>query len=356
MHICHVSPQIFGGTAYFGGGERYVHNLASAQARRPQTSVSIVVGGSATATRKLENDVTLVHVKATASGSEWFAPDLVSYLHRADVVHVHQLFTATAQAAILAGAFVRRATFASDHGAGRRPGAVPSWINQCLRGVLAYSAFGARDLSARGLGKIAVAPGGVDAAYFAPSPSARRDSGLFAYVGRVLPHKRIERLITALPAGARAVICGRHYDSAYARRLRKLARGLPVSFVTDATDSDIRELYRRANGVVLLSDHTDIYGNYYAVPELMGFTLLEAMACGTPVVCWDAGAMPEFVDHGATGFVVSDLTALRAALEHLMDEQECSQMGNAARDFVVERFSAERVADALVATYTARDR
>jgi glycosyltransferase involved in cell wall biosynthesis len=36
----------------------------------------------------------------------------------------------------------------------------------------------------------------------------------------------------------------------------------------------------------------------------MGFTLLESQACGTPVVCTDAGAMHEFVDDGRTGFVV----------------------------------------------------
>lgn len=41
------------------------------------------------------------------------------------------------------------------------------------------------------------------------------------------------------------------------------------------------------------------------MPELMGFTLLESQASGTPAICTDAGAMAEFIDHERTGLVVA---------------------------------------------------
>lgn len=50
----------------------------------------------------------------------------------------------------------------------------------------------------------AVIPGGVDAEWFSPG-TAPADRNGFAYVGRVLPHKRLERAVAALPAGARVV-------------------------------------------------------------------------------------------------------------------------------------------------------
>ena len=53
----------------------------------------------------------------------------------------------------------------------------------------------------------------------------------------------------------------------------------------------------------------------------MGFTLLESQACGTPVICTDAGAMSEFVSHGHTGFVASQNSgvAIADALRKIID-------------------------------------
>lgn len=72
---------------------------------------------------------------------------------------------------------------------------------------------------------------------------------------------------------------------------------------------------------ILPSVHTNCYGGYTPVPELMGFTLLESQACGTPVICTDAGAMHEFVDDGKTGFVVQQNSgeAIAAALRQLVN-------------------------------------
>ena len=54
---------------------------------------------------------------------------------------------------------------------------------------------------------------------------------------------------------------------------------------------------------MLPSVYRDCYGHAHLAPELMGLTLLEAMACGTPAICSRVAAMPEFIREGETGFV-----------------------------------------------------
>ena len=65
------------------------------------------------------------------------------------------------------------------------------------------------------------------------------------------------------------------------------------------------EAYRRASCVVLPSVYQTMYGDKTNVPELLGQTLLEGMACGTPAICTDVASMPEVVQDQVTGFVGS---------------------------------------------------
>jgi glycosyltransferase involved in cell wall biosynthesis len=60
-------------------------------------------------------------------------------------------------------------------------------------------------------------------------------------------------------------------------------------------------------------DKDDLIGNAYALlfpidwPEPFGLVMIEALACGTPVIAWRHGSVPEIVDHGKTGFIVDNL-------------------------------------------------
>jgi glycosyltransferase involved in cell wall biosynthesis len=68
---------------------------------------------------------------------------------------------------------------------------------------------------------------------------------------------------------------------------------------------------------------SDFLGNALALvfpvnwPEPFGLAMIEAMACGTPVIAWNWGAVPEVIDHGVTGFIVTSEQEALAALEHL---------------------------------------
>jgi glycosyltransferase involved in cell wall biosynthesis len=80
--------------------------------------------------------------------------------------------------------------------------------------------------------------------------------------------------------------------------------------------------------------------------EPFGLSVIEAMACGTPVIAIDRGSMPELIEHGVNGFLVNSAGEAVAAIER------AAALDRAAiRQTVVERFSVERMADAYVALY-----
>ena len=93
-------------------------------------------------------------------------------------------------------------------------------------------------------------------------------------------------------------------DPATKERLAALARGKAVTFLHGLDDDALVREYRRAMCIVLPSVYRTDEGYETLVPELLGQTLLEGMACGTPAICTDVASMPEIVEHGVTGFVV----------------------------------------------------
>ena len=83
-----------------------------------------------------------------------------------------------------------------------------------------------------------------------------------------------------------------------------------------------------------------------AFDEPFGLAVVEAMMCGTPVVAFDRGAMPEVVDEGVTGYVVSDTDAAVAAVDRAaaLDRAGC-------HDLAAKRFSAQRMVHDYLEVY-----
>ncbi len=129
-------------------------------------------------------------------------------------------------------------------------------------------------------------------------------------VGRLTPHKGIDRLITALPRDASLTIAGTGGhdpdppECDYPSHLRRLARGRDVRFAGAVDDAALAGLYRRAAVVAVPSVEVTCYGRTIAVSELLGLTAIEAMASGTPVVASRLGGLAEVVVDGETGFLV----------------------------------------------------
>lgn len=80
--------------------------------------------------------------------------------------------------------------------------------------------------------------------------------------------------------------------------------------------------------------------------EPFGLSVIEAMACGTPIIAINRGSMPELIDHGVTGFLVDSVEEAIRAVDRLPDIDRA-----ACRAAVAERFSVERMADRYIALY-----
>ena len=129
-----------------------------------------------------------------------------------------------------------------------------------------------------------------------------------------------------------------------------------MQFVHDADDDALVALYRRASVVVLPSLYRDRYGAQTRVPELLGQTLLEAMAAEAATICTDVASLPEIVVDGVTGVVVppNDVDALGAALRALREHPaRAVEMGRRGRERALSEFTWPAVVDRCLQAYAA---
>jgi glycosyltransferase involved in cell wall biosynthesis len=334
LRVLHVSPASFGSGGLFGGGERYPYELAKAMASL--CAVRFVTFGSEAARyRDGDLEVRVLPSRGLWKGSEVnpVSEGLLGELGRADVIHVHQWESIVANACVIGARLMGKRIYATDLG-----GSGPNYwrrlrLGRWLTGSLPCSHFGA-GFYPELKDKANVIHGGVDDHRFSPAPGIERDRRAL-FVGRLLPHKGIDRLIDAIPPTLDLLVIGRAYDSAYWDYLHTRAQGKRVEFRERVEDAELIEAYRTSRVVVLPSVYRPTFGPAAPKSELLGLTLLEAMACATPVVCTDVGGMPEIVSHGHTGFVISpdDPVAMATALSRLVEDDALwASMSQAALD------------------------
>ncbi|MFO0908400.1 MAG: glycosyltransferase family 4 protein [Isosphaeraceae bacterium] len=354
--VAYLTPLYFDEESCLGGGERYPVNLGKGvvDASAGRVRVEILSYGRRSLVRELHHGVTLRVMEAANQPlnpldvTSW---ELLDALANVDLVHIHMIYTRSNEVACLVAKQMGKPVVMTDHGGKSSSLGQELGILELADRIVAYSDFGASLYATRR--PITVIKGGVDGTLFTPAadqPTPVRDRVLF--VGRLLPHKGVDRLIAALPESLPLTLCGRPYHPAYFERLRELSRGKQVKFVMDADDAQIRELYRRAWVNVLPSVYRDCYGIVHAAPELMGFTLLEAMACGTPAICSRVAAMPEFIREGETGFVFDTESELTLQLLELAENSALvERMGRAARQAVEREFDLKVAGRALLGVY-----
>lgn len=355
MRVVHVAPTPFGHAGIFGGGERYPVELARALARH--VDCTLVTFGAPAAVREpggLRIRV-LRPVARLRHPAHPIALALPPALGGADVVHTHHTRSAPSRAAALVARARGSAAVTTDHGL---PGG--TWGGALLalfRRFLMVSEYSARELGAP-RSRTRVIYGGVDCARYHPDPSASRSGVLF--VGRVTPHKGIDRLIRALPEGARLAVAGTAGhdpdppERDYPHLLRALAHGRSVRFLGAVPDARLPALYRQASVLALPSVDVTCYGRRIDVVELLGLAVLEAMASGTPVVCSRIGGLPEVVEDGVTGLLVEpgDVGALGDAIARVLrDRTFAMRLGRNARERALERFTWDACAMRCLVEY-----
>ncbi len=178
---------------------------------------------------------------------------------------------------------------------------------------------------------------GLPSELYQPSKNA---GGYLVFLGRVAVEKRLDRAIeiakrTGMPLKVAAKLD--HSD-----------RGYYEESIKPLLDDPLVEWI----GEVSEEGKQDLLANAYALlfpiqwPEPFGLVLIEAMACGTPIIAFRSGSVPELVEEGLTGFVVDDLAAAVKAVAKVqnLDRLLCRQRFE-------ERFSAKRMADDYLKIY-----
>lgn len=357
LRVLHVVPALFGrGDGVAGGAERYALELARHMAEEVPTRL-VTFGDHARRERFGKLDVRVVggpwYVRGQRTNPLAFA--LFKELKGATVVHCHQRNVLASSLSALACRLTGRRVFVTDLGGGGWDLSAyvetASWFDAHLH----ISEYSRKVNGQDGDARAHVIRGGVDTDKFSPGPPVRRD-GTVLFVGRLLPHKGVDVLLKAAPDDLPLELIGQPYDARFARDLTKLSEGKRVRMRHDCDDAELVGAYRRAMCVVLPSVYRTSYGDETKVPELLGQTLLEGMACGVPAVCTDVASMPEVVEDGVTGFVVppNDPPALREKILWLREHPErAEEMGRAARRRVLEKFNWPQVVRRCLEIYTA---
>jgi glycosyltransferase involved in cell wall biosynthesis len=357
MRVTHISPTAFGATGLYGGGERYPLELARALA--PHVEARLVTFGPRRA-QELETsglDVltlrTLFRFKRRPVHPKAFG--LRSAIAGSDIIHAHQMRSAPARQAALLARLGQMPICVTDHGLGG--GGWAGLLPGMFDAFLTVSEYSAETLDAPP-NRTHTIYGGVDPDRFRPDPHTVRGGVLF--VGRITPHKGIDRLLPALPRNARLTIAGtrghdrRPPESEYPKLVEMMATERDVHFAGRVHENHLPDLYRSARVFALPSVHTTCFGKRVPISELLGLSVLEAMASGTPVVASCIGGVSEIVVNGETGFLVEpgnvDELHDRLALV-LADDNLARTMGEAGRERALQEFTWERCAKRCLAAY-----
>jgi glycosyltransferase involved in cell wall biosynthesis len=176
---------------------------------------------------------------------------------------------------------------------------------------------------------------GIDTDAFALHPAPGR---YLLFFGRIHPHKgTVEAIDVAARCDLPLVIAGivqdqQYFDELVAPRID----GDKVSYIGPVGPAERAELLGGAHALLHL----------IGFDEPFGYSVVEAMACGTPVIAFDRGSMPELLAVGTTGFLVEDIDGAVSAVS-----ASTALDRKAIRAYAVARFGVERMVDAYIDAY-----
>jgi glycosyltransferase involved in cell wall biosynthesis len=353
--VLHIVPALFRGEGgIVGGAERYAFERARHMSERCATSL-ITFGDKEEEfySGKLRIRVLGGSVYVKGQRTNPIARGLFREIWRARFVHCHQQHVVASTITALSGRMMGRRVFVSDLGGGGWDLSSYVSTDRLYHGHLHISEYSRTIYGHAGKSWAEVIYGGVDTAKFSPDSLMKRKHKV-VFVGRLMPHKGVDDLIHAIPPGIQLDLVGQPYHERFLTELKQISHGKDVRFRHDCTDEELVNAYRESLCVVLPSVYQDRYGSRTKVPELLGQTLLEGMACGTPAICTDVASMPEVVLDGKTGFVVppNEPQSLRDRLCWLRDHPEAVElMGATGRERVLQHFRWPQVVSRCLEIY-----
>jgi len=160
------------------------------------------------------------------------------------------------------------------------------------------------------------------------------DGNYVAFLGRISPEKRVDLAIRIAQDAGIPIKIAAKIDQAdkeyFEKEIRHLLDGPGIEFLGEINETDKNELLGNAAALLFPIDW----------PEPFGLVMIEAMACGTPVIAYNRGSVPEIIDEGKTGFIVQSIDEAVHALKHI---QLISREN--VRAIFEQRFSVETMTD-----------
>lgn len=168
---------------------------------------------------------------------------------------------------------------------------------------------------------------------------AEKGGEYLAFLGRISPEKQVDHAIEiARRAGMRVKVAAKidRQEQDYYDRIRHLLKAPHVEFVGEIGEADKSAFLGGARALLFPINW----------PEPFGLVMIEALACGTPVIGYRRGSVPEVLDHGKTGYVVETLDQAVKAVQRLdhIDRKEC-------RRVFEQRFACERMVESYLSLY-----
>jgi glycosyltransferase involved in cell wall biosynthesis len=167
-----------------------------------------------------------------------------------------------------------------------------------------------------------------------------RPGDYLAFLGRISPEKRLDRAIEIAGRAGYPLLVAAKVDRAdrvyFTERIKPLLRQRHVEFLGEIGERDKQALLGGALATLFPIDW----------PEPFGMVMAESLACGTPVIAWRCGSVPEVLDDGVTGFICDDIDQAVRAVErvHELSRETC-------RRVFEQRFTARRMIHDYVTIY-----
>jgi glycosyltransferase involved in cell wall biosynthesis len=328
MNILNVTPTYYSKNSVIGGGEKGVIYIADSLAQAGKSKEGNLKSVDILSFGVHSKEINFKEISLTLCPYEinFSNPELYNYLKNKfkyyDVVIIHQCLSPEGIYFASIARLLNKITVGFDHGSGvalelhGRPDQAKVYDL-----FVAQSEFGAASFKELNVEYIVI-KGPMPELQIPINISDVDSKKKFTSVGRILPHKGFEDLITAAPKNSEIVIIGNLYDVDYYNYLKEKATSLGknVRFELSLDDEErISEVISSA-AYVQTSKHIDYRGTFHAKPELLGLATLEALVLGKRSFVSKAGALNELADvHGCESY--DSLDELSMQLESIANNR-----------------------------------
>ncbi|TBR39455.1 MULTISPECIES: glycosyltransferase family 4 protein [Dyella] len=181
---------------------------------------------------------------------------------------------------------------------------------------------------------IATVPHGIPGDLYRPHIDG--DKPYLAFLGRISPEKRPDRAIAIAKRAGMPLRMAAKVDAVdrayFHEEIEPLLDDPLIEYIGEISDHEKEAFLGHARALLFPIDW----------PEPFGLVMIEAMACGTPVIAWNCGSVPGVVDHGLTGYIVANIDDAVTAI---------SRLGHLSRERIRSVFERRFTANVMAAAY-----